>query len=619
MRSCRPPPRYSCRSMRLCLTLLLWVVASVIFSSPKSSLLNSLASESKPFNLHFPLGIPRVSGATLIDRGVLSTGTSGMIWWLQVTDTQDMWYNAGKKTWFRDFLNVTARIIAPTCILNTGDLCNDDTQGFFGGDPGQKTADWQAYAQLLQETEMNDTYYYDIMGNHDGYSDPGFPHFLTYSMQKRLYYNFTVATLFGKYLFIGLHTQEDQGIRYPFEFFGHLNQTELDWYETSLKENPNVNVTVVFGHIPAYEIFEGFDRFLALNRQYGVDLYLVGHGHENTWERVDNRMVSWETAMLGDYTDSYRIMAIDNNGIATSVQSKDAWPVGVITSPVDWRNVYGDYNAAQLASPGEVHVLAWDPQGIQSVEWRATVRGDGQVCWSTWQPMVAQSGPLYAAAWDSELGDGATHLVQAKIHNTLGQEKIEQIEYQSTPRFAFGWWFNRPLIAIVVAGALVTLLPLKFVLRRKKRILPKREDRRVDPQVRKLFLVKLLCVFLLPLTFTAIWPGEIVAIFSLFYWRASGIFIYAFNWLYSLASWVFGIFFPIFNLSPRRRKIMLFLVMPGSIGAPLFMLSYYTLTLGLISLLAPGYYACFICDVLIIKREIALNREYSPKNIVLIR
>ncbi len=609
MRSCRPPPHHYRRKLRLCLTLLLWVVASVIFSSPKSSFSNLQALKSGPSNVRSPLKIPRASSATLVDHGVLSNGASGIIWWLHITDTQDVWYNASKKAWFRDFLNDTARVIAPACILNTGDLCNDDTQGFFGGDPGQKTADWQAYAQLLQETEMNDTYYYDLMGNHDGYSDPGFTQFLTNSMQKRLYYNFTITTPFGKYAFIGLHTQEDNGIKYPFEFFGHLNQTELDWYEDCLSGNEDANVTIAFGHMPAYEIFEGFDRFLALNRQYGVDLYLVGHGHENVWERVDNRMVSWETAMLGDFADSYRIFAIDQNGIATSVQSKDAWPVGVITSPVDWRNVYGDYNATQLASPGEVHVLVWDPQGIQSVEWRATVQGDAQDSWSTWQPMVAQGGPLYAAAWDSQLANGETHLVQTRIRNTLGQEKVEQIEYQSTLKFSFGWWFTRPLIAIVVVGALITLLPLKSLLRRKHRLPPKRAEQRVDPQVRKYMLVKLIAIFLIPLTFAAIWPNEIVAIFTLFYWRSAGTFVSGFNWLYSLASWVFGLIFPLLNLSPRRRYRMLLLAMPGSVGASFFMLSYYTMTLGLLSLIAPGYYLGFICDALIIKREVSIIRR----------
>ncbi len=609
MRSFRFPPRNCRRRIRRCFALLLWVVASVLFSLPRMTVQNNfkgLSGSSKGFS---PIQTPHVSSATLVDRGVLSNGISGVIWWLQITDTQDVWNNASKVAWFQDFLNYTARVIAPACILNTGDICNDDTQGFFGGDPGQKIAEWQAYAQLLQDTEMNDSYYYDIMGNHDGYSDPGFSHFLTYSMQKQLYYNFSIETPFGKYLFIGLQTQEDYGIKYPFEFFGHLNQSELDWYEDCLAGNNDANVTITFGHMPAYEIYEGFDRFLSLNRQYGVDLYLVGHGHENSWERVDNRMVSWETAMLGDFTDSYRIFAIDQNGIATSVQSKDKWPVGVITSPVDWRNVYGGYDPNLLAAPGEMHVLAWDPEGIQSVVWRATLQGVAEDSLSAWQPLGAQGGPLYTAAWDSRLANGETHLVQVRIRNNLGQEKVEQIEYQSTPKFAFGWWFTRPLIAIVVAGALATLLPLKYILRRKNHLPPKRDNERVDPQIRRLFIVKLLCVFLVPLTFTAIWPGEIVAIFTLFYWRSSGIFVSAFNWLYSLASWVFGIIFPLLNLSPRRHYVMLLLAMPGSIGAPLFMLSYYTLTLGLISLLAPGFFAGFLCDALIMKREVQIIRH----------
>ena len=73
-----------------------------------------------------------------------------------------------------------------------------------------------------------------------------------------------------KYHFVGLNVGEDNGIKYPFALFGYLNQTELNWYESRLKANTDADLTISFGHMPAYEILQGGNRFFDLNRIFQI-------------------------------------------------------------------------------------------------------------------------------------------------------------------------------------------------------------------------------------------------------------------------------------------------------------------------------------------------------------
>ena len=99
-------------------------------------------------------------------------------------------------------------------------------------------------------------------------------------------------------------------------------------------------------------------------------------------------------------------------------------PIGVICSPADHKNVYGDYNHELLKSTSKIRALAFDRTAISKVEW--SVDGNGQ-----WKPMTNAHGPLYEADWDQALNDGKIHRVEVRITNVDGDTKIEQIEFRA--------------------------------------------------------------------------------------------------------------------------------------------------------------------------------------------
>lgn len=539
---------------------------------------------------------------TSASNGQLQTESTEIIWFLHITDTQNMWYNPQRIAWFREFLNSTQKILNPYCIINTGDLVDSDYSGFFKVHNGQRIEEWVTYSSILNETGMNASFYYDVMGNHDRYYDKEASYYRNYSMQKQPYYDFTLNTTRSQYHFIGLNVPEDHGARYPFGLFGMLNNTELDWYEQKLEAHKGANVQISFGHMPAYEIYEGHDRFFAINRKYGVDLYLTGHGHINDVELVDRKMVSYETGHLSEYENSFRIIAFDNYGLSTSLQSKNGWPMGMITNPVCTDAVYGDYNQTKLVDVNEVHVLAWDPKGIQSVEWRATLEKDDEDTFSAWTPMQWKEGPLYVAPWNSALADGKDHLIQTRIINVDGTEKIEQIEYRSEAKFHFGWWLWRPLMIFLGIFMMLGIPSIKYGLRQMGKIKTKSSYETVDPLQRKYLMVKCASLLIVPLAFMPLIPGEIVGFFGLFIWSAEGIFLNDIAGMAIACAGIFGILIPAANISPKKRYWLLFVSMPLSLLLEALIVVYLIITMGTICLIAPGMYVLMLMDVLIMRR-----------------
>lgn len=545
---------------------------------------------------------PKPSQYANPSRGAIEFGDGdGVFWFIHLTDTQNMWVAAERTLKFIDFLNTTEHVINPALYIHTGDIVDSDYHGFFGPKVGQLDFEWLNYSQALQITNMTSDIYYDSMGNHDIYGDPGFTWYLNYSMQKKLQYDFVRDYSFGRYHFVALHTPENGGAYYPFSLNGYLSKEELDWYETTLQKEPDADVTVAFGHHPAYEMFEGQARFHQLNRRYGVDLYLVGHGHMDTYQELESGTVSYMTPQLMNSEKSYRLFAIQGTTISESVQAYGQWPIGVICSPADHKNVYGDYNHELLKSTSKIRALAFDRTAISKVEW--SVDGNGQ-----WKPMTNAHGPLYEADWDQALNDGKIHRVEVRITNVDGDTKIEQIEFSSVKVEHFGWQYGYR-IAVIGFIALIAVPTARIAKNRwmEPTKYQKSELERVDPILKKNMLARLFVLLFVPLTFAYIWPGQLTGVFSLYYISSRGLIFNDNNFIFGVVLIIFSFINPSGSLSKRKCVRGLFaypfsmLIIVGEI------LIYYSYSA--ISLLCPGYIALLILDVLAIRRTIQMIKE----------
>jgi len=547
----------------------------------------------------------------LSNQGYVDSSDKKVFWFIHVTDAQHIWYNDVKIGWFNRFLNESFKLIQPALVYNTGDLVDSDFDDFIiANERDQRIEEWVAYNKSLHDNNMNSTVYMDVAGNHDVYGDADNPYFLKYSMMGQsfntLQYAFKKSFSFGEYGFIGLHTAEDYGAKYPFGLFGYLSNQELDWYEEELNRFKDCEKIFTFGHHPPFEILSGVNSnrnsYFSLNKKHNVFSYFCGHGHINAFQNV-NGMFAIETTRFDLDGGSYRIVAVDNNFLSTSLEFVGKWPQGIITYPPREDYINEDLNEIQ-----KIRALAWDPKGVDTVQWSAyDLWGANKIV--DWRSMtnVTDNRTLWEADWETSLNDGSDYLIKVKINGGSG-EIIKEIRYSSQKSFYMhlSQWipiFYTSFIAFVALVVVRTYYRRTYVPKYKKK-----QEEKVDKKLRKLYLLKWVIFFAVPLTIGGMYIGKITAVFAFVHVNSYGILINGLQFIYGGVLFLFGLFLQGFRLSHRARKgltadIILSLSFTG------FMLAFYILHFPALSWISPGLYGMIIIDYFMLKRNIEMKRE----------
>jgi hypothetical protein len=310
-------------------------------------------------------------------------------------------------------------VINPSFIVVTGDL-TDSTDGNILGYPnGPYQDEWDQYKNILSNNGVNANFYFDIPGNHDAYNDQDFSYYLANSIQGRATGRTQASWLrtgpWGKYHFLGINSADNSGdpfsIFWPYGDRAGLDSSELSFISGEMTDNPDANLTLVFGHHPIVAtgdsgdtyLFYGKDEFVGLMDRYGASLYGYGHTHDSSEKFFTQNMTEgvfyFNVADLGKGSpNQYTITAIDCNGISYVTQIVSTWPVVLITAPMERRlggvvNPYA-YTVTNGAS-NPIRALVFDPAAVAQVQFR--VNG------GTWLPMEGVSGNprLWQGAWDA--------------------------------------------------------------------------------------------------------------------------------------------------------------------------------------------------------------------------
>ncbi|MHA1150817.1 MAG: metallophosphoesterase [Promethearchaeota archaeon] len=548
-------------------------------------------------------------------EGSVSSNDYDIFWFIHVTDTQHIWYSDEKREWFDQFLDESYTTIMPEFIYNTGDIVDSDYEHFITqNDRDQRVEEWERYREALENSNMSSDIYMDVMGNHDAYGDPGFKYFLKYSMMgstyNKLQHAFKRSFSFGDYAFIGLHTPEDYGIKYPHALFGYLNAKELDWYEEQLEKYEDCERIFIFGHHPPYEINSEVNSngktFFMLNDEYGVDYYFMGHGHINSFDKI-NDLIAIETTKFDNDGGSYRIVALDKNELSTSLEFVNEWPQAVITYPP--RNLYINENLNK-EDLDTIRVLAWDPKGIDSVKWCAYDES-GKTQITDWKSMAnaTNEGPLYVAKWNDDLNDGTKYTIKVKIEGGSGKS-TKEIIFFSLESFYFGWQIGYPLIVFSFIALVALILLSTYYKRAPLKAFKKAPEAVVDPQLKKLFLLKLLIFLVAPVTLAGMYIGQITVVFPFFFANLYGIHYSSLNLLFTGVTFMFSLFWVGQRLSYKHRKrliIHLFI----SIAFLGFLMTFYILHYPILSWCSPGLYGMVIIDAFMIKRNVEMRKKRS--------
>ncbi|MDY7030813.1 MAG: metallophosphoesterase [Thermodesulfobacteriota bacterium] len=370
-----------------------------------------------------------------------SSDNDRIFWFILISDAQIGAYNGNGSENLEWIVTEAKDVIEPEFIVNEGDLTDSTNWDSDLWPDGPWQDEWEEYLSILETNEVDSSFYYDIPGNHDHYNDEYFDYYLSYSIQGRAtgqtQISWTRTFDFGTYHFLGINTAGNDGAGFnlwPIDNFGDhagLDETELQFIEEELKQNKDVDLTLIFGHHPIEKrssewtdtaLSEGADEFVELMNQYGVLMYGYGHTHTYREEVFTQGMTEGvlylnTKSIYSSDESQYTLIAIDCNGLSVVPVDLRTWPVVLITAPLDTGLGGGNpfvYPVPKFHS-NPIRALVFDESPITSVQYRIDETSD-------WYPMTrVETNPhLWEGQWDATLlsDEGYTIEVQATGSST---------------------------------------------------------------------------------------------------------------------------------------------------------------------------------------------------------
>lgn len=371
-----------------------------------------------------------------------SAENTSVFWFLQVSDLHIGTSGSTDSSRLQWLVTTARSVINPQFVVATGDL-TDSTNGNWLGIPnGPYQAEWDQYKSILANAGAGPDFFYDLPGNHDAYSDRYFFYYLANSVQGRATGNTQVSWTrqfpFGKYHFVGVNTAGNDGVAFsltrPWGDNAGLDAAEVTFINQQLQANSDAALTLVFGHHPVTDtgvsddtwLFYGHQEFIHALDQYSSSTYNYGHTHRysqalfkgNTYTGLMSDGIHYyNVASLGKSSGSYySLVAIDCNGLSSITPSTNAWPVVLITAPID-RYIGGAVNPYAYNVPNSstnpIRALVFDAGAVSAVNYRIDAG-------ATWNPMsrVAGSAALWEATWNASALAPGDHTIEVRAVGT---------------------------------------------------------------------------------------------------------------------------------------------------------------------------------------------------------
>jgi MYXO-CTERM domain-containing protein len=355
----------------------------------------------------------------------------GIFWFMQVSDlhlgtnpslVDD--YSLVNVPWA---LRTARQVIDPAFIVVTGDLVDGSVTTFPGS--GQDQAEWDTYADLYTAAGMTSSFYFDLVGNHDEYSDscPSLDWYVGNSLQGRskgaAHFSWRHTTVLGDYFFYALNTTGDCVPLFS-AGDGVILASEHEALAAALEADTTAQLRFVFGHhqLTAPLNSAGVIETLAEHSTF----YLHGHIHdyrEYLQPALTGQVVVNEINPLGwDQTDNIGVGVIDHNAfIYRATGTRVPWPFVIITAPVGVRLRNGSDNPFAYqpctAKTNPVRALVFADTPPSSVTVQIGTLGPvpmSHVAGALWTAMIDTSS-LLPGEHDVIVGATASSVTRAEI------------------------------------------------------------------------------------------------------------------------------------------------------------------------------------------------------------
>ncbi|XP_036154924.1 transmembrane protein 62 isoform X3 [Myotis myotis] len=305
---------------------------------------------------------------------------------------------------------------------SAGDLTDAKTKDLLGS--MQQKVEWQTYHSILKKTRvMEKTKWLDVKGNHDSFNVPSLESVENYyrkysAIRTDGSFHYVHSTPFGNYSFISLDATLNPGPKRPYNFFGILDEKQMEELLLLSKESNQSNHTIWFGHYTTFTILSPSPGVQSI--MSSAIAYLCGHLHTlgGLMPVLHTRHYQGTLELeVGDWKNNrrYRIFAFDHDLFSFSDLIFGEWPVILITNPKSLLYSSKHEPLERLLHSTHIRVLAFSSSSITSV----TVKIDGVHLGEA----THLSGPIFTLKWNPRNYINSTHNIEVIVQDSAGRSK----------------------------------------------------------------------------------------------------------------------------------------------------------------------------------------------------